>query len=129
MWLRRLLWWMNGRSLDEAVAQLRTETAKMQYITAESAQRHELWEAERMRNVWLKKSDVSSPPEVSLNDDLTTWLWHAAFNACRQTGDWDLLNACAGIAHAIRTEGIPLSPGLSATAVRARSGLTDAESE
>jgi hypothetical protein len=66
---------------------------------------------------------------VPLSDDLVNWLWHAAFNRCRQTGDWDLLHACAGIAHAIRTEGLPLSAGLWASAAPTRSGGSDFGSE
>jgi hypothetical protein len=112
MRISRLTAWLKGRSLD--LEQPLPPTR--------------LWEGEQLPNGWANHSS-GRPLTVSLNDDLTNWLWQAAFSGCHLTGDWDLLNACAGIAHAIRTEGIPLSAGLRASAVPARSGGTDFGSE
>lgn len=138
MGFRRLLWWLNGQSLDTAIRDLRVETERMQQVREkmaaqseefqrESALLHQiisddfprakLWEANKIDNMSINRPAASSPLQVTLSDPLCHWLWKQAWNACAETGNWDLLTAAAGIARGMREEGVPLSAGLKASAV------------
>jgi hypothetical protein len=64
----------------------------------------------------VNRPEHREPLNVTLDDPLCFWLWKHAWNACAETGSWDLLTTAAGIARAIRTEGVPLSDALTATA-------------
>lgn len=135
MGFRRFIWWLSGNSLDEAVADYQRRTDEM----TKTLQR----ETEAFQNAAkeireLSRKYLTTPPmwektaridlesgtphadgnlTISLDDDLVIWLWRNAWDACNETGDWDLMNACTGIAKAIRDEGVPLGPGLRATAL------------
>jgi hypothetical protein len=79
--------------------------------------RVKLWEDAEIGGSLIRRTENSIPLDPTLDDPLQKWLWKRAWDACAETGDWDLLTAAAGIARAIRTEGVPVSPGLRATAL------------
>ena len=124
MWIRRFFWWLNGNSLDGAVAELRTTTESLEKELSEMREQNAkfrstapMWEKTAKIDLESGIPNANGNLTISLDDDLVMWLWRNAWNACSETGDWDLMNACTGIAKAIRDEGVPLGPGLRATAL------------
>jgi hypothetical protein len=79
--------------------------------------RAKLWEEAEIGDSLMGRTENPIPLDATLDDLLQKWLWKRAWDACAETGNWDLLTAAAGIARAIRTEGVPMSPGLRATAL------------
>jgi hypothetical protein len=140
MWFRRFLWWLNGYGLDAAVANLEQEieglhafteqqveqfdaarrdleamTARFRQLCSPEFPQVKLWEAAQV-GPFYRQPASSEPLYANFEDRLCLWLWKQAWDACSETGNWDLLTAAAGIARGIRTEGIPLSAGLWAAA-------------
>lgn len=135
MWFRRLIWWLNGHPLDETLRELREETEKLRQSNARSdalnkrwvemiehVARVRVWEGTRMEGFSPLSPERRplQPLQPTLDDPLTMWLWQRAWDSCAEVAAWDLMTAAAGIARAIRDEGIPLSESLLATAVRYR---------
>lgn len=132
MWFRRLIWWLNGHPLDETLQELRAETEKLRVSNTrsdalnarwiamiEQIARAKVWEGTRMEGLCgplPPERKPLQPLEPTLDDPLTMWLWQRAWDACAEVATWDLMTASAGIARAIREEGVPLSTGLRAAA-------------
>jgi hypothetical protein len=131
MWLRRLIWRLNGQSLDETLRELREQTESLRKSNARSDAlnarwidmterigRTNVWESSRMKGFSPLSPEQKplQPLQPTLDDPLTMWLWKRAWDGCAEMAMWDLMTASAAIARAIREEGIPLSDGLRAAA-------------
>jgi hypothetical protein len=136
MWLRRALDWLNYNPIETVVTELRRdmkqlredlvhEIAPLKQGNPAGLPQVTLWEAGAvggLKGLQVVRTQEGTVIEPTIDDPLQQWLWKRAWNGCAQTGQWDLLNAVAGIAQAIREDGIPLSAGLKATALPYRGG-------
>ena len=78
---------------------------------ADDFPRVKVWEGTKA-STWRSPPTGLPPIKADLDDPLQQWLWKQMWDACAETGDWDLLTAAAGIARAARIEGLPMNDGV-----------------
>ena len=144
MWIKDFFDWLTFASykrkldeLEESIRSAQRTNAEWEQLNAELDRciklwrklnhpefpRTKLWEEARFKGLPVRQRPQGVPPvEVRLEDELQHWLWQHAWDACVETGDWDLVTAAAGIARGMRTDGVPLSAGLRAAAGEYKGG-------